>query len=81
MFKYYVDTPVLHGLFKIWLEELKSDIEEPLQAIFHFKNAIFGSSNKISCNLVATTNYIMDGFMPCQVWAVLELKLVCKYCF
>ncbi|XP_078169358.1 uncharacterized protein LOC144563774 isoform X2 [Carex rostrata] len=64
--QYTPDTPVLHGLFKIWLEELMRDIEEPLQAIFHFKNAIFGSSNKMSCNLVATTNHIMDGFMPCQ---------------
>ncbi|KAJ4798267.1 hypothetical protein LUZ62_049513 [Rhynchospora pubera] len=64
--QYIPDTPLLHGLFKRWLEELKGDVEEPLQAVFHFKNAMFGSANQISCNLVGTTNSIMDGFMPCQ---------------
>ncbi|KAJ3708848.1 hypothetical protein LUZ61_012553 [Rhynchospora tenuis] len=64
--QYIPDTPVLHGLFKRWLEELKGDVEEPLQAVFYFKNAIFGSESQISCNLVATTNSIMDGFMPCK---------------
>ncbi|KAJ4757396.1 hypothetical protein LUZ62_067771 [Rhynchospora pubera] len=64
--EYIPDTPLLHGLFKRWLEELEGDVEEPLQAVFHFKNAMFGSANQISCNLVATTNSIMDGFMPCQ---------------
>jgi hypothetical protein len=38
--KYYADTPLLHDLSKRWLEELRDDIEEPLQAVFHFNNLV-----------------------------------------
>ncbi|OVA09738.1 hypothetical protein BVC80_9101g277 [Macleaya cordata] len=60
------DTWVMCGLVKRWHQELKDDIEEPLQAVFHFKNHLVGSTNRIFCNLVASVNQIIDGFTPCQ---------------
>ncbi|XP_059596685.1 uncharacterized protein LOC100242180 isoform X3 [Vitis vinifera] len=60
------DVCVLHGLVKRWLQDLKDDIEEPLQACFIFKTNLVGSVNQISCNFSISFNHITDGFSPCQ---------------
>ena len=65
--KIIVDAHVLHGLVKRWLQDLKDDMEEPLQARFMFKRNLVGSVNQISCNLTISINQIADGFSPCQV--------------
>nr|CAD1833891.1 unnamed protein product [Ananas comosus var. bracteatus] len=64
--RYIPDSSVLNSLVKRWLEELKNDAEEPLQAVFLFKNASLGSSDRISCNLFASFCQIIDGFVSCQ---------------
>ncbi|KAJ3683151.1 hypothetical protein LUZ60_013378 [Juncus effusus] len=64
--RYIPDMPVLYGIFKRWLEELKDETEDPLQVIFLFKNSIFGHINQITCNLVPTTDPIMDDFSSCR---------------
>ncbi|CAN6578707.1 unnamed protein product [Malus baccata var. baccata] len=63
---YLPDVKVLHGLVNRWLQNLKDDIEEPLQARFNFKNNLVGSVNQISCNFYTSVNPIIDGFYPCQ---------------
>ncbi|XP_010656055.1 uncharacterized protein LOC100242180 isoform X2 [Vitis vinifera] len=63
---YPPDVCVLHGLVKRWLQDLKDDIEEPLQACFIFKTNLVGSVNQISCNFSISFNHITDGFSPCQ---------------
>ncbi|XP_043705987.1 uncharacterized protein LOC122655745 isoform X2 [Telopea speciosissima] len=60
------DTWFFSGLVKQWLLELKGDLEEPLQAVFFFKNELVGSANQIFCNLFASINQIIDGVSPCQ---------------
>ncbi|KAK2662180.1 hypothetical protein Ddye_000754 [Dipteronia dyeriana] len=60
------DVKVLQGLVKRWLQDLKDDIEEPLQARFVFKGNLVGSVNQITCNLRSSVNQIDDGFSPCQ---------------
>ncbi|CAH8270366.1 unnamed protein product [Arabidopsis lyrata] len=60
------DEKSLHGLEKRWLQELKDDTGESLQAQIIFKSNIVGSVNKIFCNLTAATNQIVDGFSPCR---------------
>ncbi|CAN8256946.1 unnamed protein product [Cochlearia groenlandica] len=55
-----------HGLEKRWLQELKDDTGESLQAQFIFRHNLVGSVNKIFCNLNAATNQIVDGFSPCR---------------
>ncbi|XAR50419.1 hypothetical protein NMG60_11004739 [Bertholletia excelsa] len=63
---YLPDTEVLNCLVKRWLQELKDDICEPLQAHLIFKSNIFNSVGLISCNLSASTTQIIDEFSPCQ---------------
>ncbi|KAH7866716.1 hypothetical protein Vadar_023986 [Vaccinium darrowii] len=63
---YMPDAQVLCGLVKQWLQELKDDMDEPIQARFIFKSTLFGSLNVISCNLSASSNLIIDEFHPCQ---------------
>ncbi|KAL7179756.1 hypothetical protein ACSBR1_043040 [Camellia fascicularis] len=63
---YLPDAQVLCGLVKRWLQELKDDVGEPLQARFVFKGNFFCSLNLISCNLSASSNHIIDEFSPCQ---------------
>ncbi|KAM3001863.1 hypothetical protein FF2_038099 [Malus domestica] len=63
---YLPDVKVLHGLVNRWLQDLKDDVEEPLQARFNFKNNLVGSVKQISCNLYISVNPIIDGFYPCQ---------------
>ncbi|KAJ4824265.1 hypothetical protein Tsubulata_031295 [Turnera subulata] len=53
---------VFHGLLKRWIQELKEDMEEPLQARFIFKTDLMGSLNHISCSLSTSVNQIIDGF-------------------
>ncbi|KAK9120284.1 hypothetical protein Scep_018377 [Stephania cephalantha] len=54
------------GLVKKWQRDLKDNPDEPLQAVFLFKNDLAGSVNKIVCNLLATVNEINDGFESCK---------------
>lgn len=61
------ETQVLHGLVKRWLEELKDDKEEALQAVFVFRVPIISTVNQISCSMYASANHIIDGFPSCQV--------------
>ncbi|KAI7986064.1 hypothetical protein LOK49_LG14G01380 [Camellia lanceoleosa] len=63
---YLPDAQVLCGLVKRWLQELKDDMDEPLQARFVFKSNFFCSLNLISCNLSASSNHIIDEFSSCQ---------------
>ncbi|MCL7041613.1 hypothetical protein MKW94_007474 [Papaver nudicaule] len=63
---YLPDTRILCGLVKRWHQELKDEFEESLQAVFHFKNSLVGSTDKIFCNLVASVSPIIDGFSPCE---------------
>ncbi|XP_008655526.1 uncharacterized protein [Zea mays] len=64
--RYNPETQVLHGLVKRWLEELKDDKEDTLQAVFVFSDPIIDSVKHIYCNLYASANQITDGFPPCQ---------------
>ncbi|KAI9177436.1 hypothetical protein LWI28_015241 [Acer negundo] len=66
VFVFPKDVKVLQGLVKRWLQDLKDDIEEPLQARFVFKSNLVGSVNQITCNLCSSVNQIDDGFGPCQ---------------
>lgn len=57
----------------MWLEELKDDKEETLQAVFVFRDPIIDSVKHIHSNLYASANQITDGFPPCQVIGVIHL--------
>ncbi|KAL2462271.1 hypothetical protein Adt_45691 [Abeliophyllum distichum] len=63
---YLRDLHALIGLVKRWLQELKEDVEEPLQARFLFKFNLINNLNQISCNLCASFNPLIEGFIPCQ---------------
>uniref|UniRef100_A0A0E0JD34 Uncharacterized protein n=1 Tax=Oryza punctata TaxID=4537 RepID=A0A0E0JD34_ORYPU len=65
--RYSPETQVLHGLVKRWLEELKDDKEEALQAVFVFRVPIISTVNQISCSMYASANHIIDGFPSCQI--------------
>ncbi|KAG4171207.1 hypothetical protein ERO13_A12G195100v2 [Gossypium hirsutum] len=60
------EVKVFHGLVKRWLQDLRDDMEEPLQAHFIFNSNLAGSVKQISCNLSASVNHIIDGFNPCK---------------
>ncbi|KAJ1283020.1 hypothetical protein BS78_03G095900 [Paspalum vaginatum] len=64
--RYNPETQVLHGLVKGWLEELKDDKGDTLQAVFLFRDPIIDSVKHIYCNLYASANQITDGFPSCQ---------------
>ncbi|XP_008797082.2 uncharacterized protein LOC103712357 isoform X2 [Phoenix dactylifera] len=64
--RYLSDSWVMCGIVKRWLKELKDDVEQPLKAVFLFKNTIVGSIDQIYCNLFASSNQIVDGFPSCQ---------------
>nr|GMC95930.1 uncharacterized protein LOC109183057 [Ipomoea batatas] len=61
------DGRAFFRLVKQWSQELKDDIEEPLQARFIFKINLVGSSNQILCNMSTSFNQIIDEFLPCQL--------------
>lgn len=65
--RYSPETQVLHGLVKRWLEELKDDKEDTLQAVFVFRVPIIKSVNQISCSIYPSVNQIIDGFPSCQI--------------
>ncbi|CAM0905564.1 unnamed protein product [Alopecurus aequalis] len=65
--RYIPETQVLHGLVKRWLEELKDDKEETLQAVFVFRLPIIKSVKQISCNIYPAADQIIDGFPHCQI--------------
>lgn len=71
----YADAKVFHGLVKRWLQDLREDMEKALQARFTFENDLIGFVNKITCNLYASSNHIIDGFIPCQVLISIILPL------
>ncbi|KAL1196826.1 hypothetical protein V5N11_024636 [Cardamine amara subsp. amara] len=60
------DGKSLHGLEKRWLQDLKDDTGESLQAQFIFKSNLVSSVNKVFCNLAAAANQIVDGFSTCR---------------
>nr|GMC71648.1 uncharacterized protein LOC109183057 [Ipomoea batatas] len=62
----FLDGRAFFGLVKQWSQELKDDMEEPLQARFIFKINLVGSSNQILCNMSTSFNQIIDEFLPCQ---------------
>ncbi|KAL6850193.1 hypothetical protein ACP4OV_020820 [Aristida adscensionis] len=64
--RYSPEPQVLHGLVKRWLEELKDDKEETLQAVFVFRDPIIKSVKQIYGELYASANQIIDGFPSCQ---------------
>lgn len=68
--RYSPETQVLHGLVKRWLEELKDDKEDTLQAVFVFRVPIIKSVNQISCSIYPSVNQIIDGFPSCQVMSI-----------
>ncbi|XP_039001373.1 uncharacterized protein LOC120127586 [Hibiscus syriacus] len=59
------EAKVFLSLVKRWLQDLRDDMEEPLQAHFIF-NSNLGSLKQISCNLSTSVNQIIDGFNPCK---------------
>ncbi|KAL3570053.1 hypothetical protein D5086_027302 [Populus alba] len=63
---YLADSRVFHSLVKRWLQELKDDMEEPLQARFIFKSNLTGSLNQIFCSLSTSVCQIIDGFSGCE---------------
>uniref|UniRef100_A0A6N2KYF1 Uncharacterized protein n=1 Tax=Salix viminalis TaxID=40686 RepID=A0A6N2KYF1_SALVM len=63
---YLADSRVFHSLVKRWLQELKDDMEEPLQARFIFKSNLIGSLNQIYCSLSTSVCQIIDGFSACK---------------
>ncbi|XP_050226112.1 uncharacterized protein LOC126675507 isoform X2 [Mercurialis annua] len=64
---YIPDRRIFHSLVKRWLQELKDDIEEPLQARFIFKTNLVGTLNQISCSLSVSVGQILDeSISPCQ---------------
>ncbi|KAG8046251.1 hypothetical protein GUJ93_ZPchr0008g11731 [Zizania palustris] len=64
--RYCPEMQVLHGLVKRWLEELKDDKEEALQAVFVFRGPLISSVSRISCSIYPSANHIIDGFPSCQ---------------
>ncbi|KAM3197502.1 hypothetical protein ACQJBY_072895 [Aegilops geniculata] len=65
--RYSPETQVLHGLVKRWLEELKDDKEEMMQAVLVFRVPIIKSVNQVTCSIYPSANQIIDGFPYCQV--------------
>ncbi|TKY60508.1 hypothetical protein E2542_SST17607 [Spatholobus suberectus] len=63
---YFPDFRVFHSLVKRWLQILKDDMEEPLQARLIFKDDLFDSVNHIFCNLSAPVNPITNNFCQCR---------------
>ncbi|KAH7578484.1 hypothetical protein JRO89_XS01G0387500 [Xanthoceras sorbifolium] len=70
---YLPDVKVFQGLVKRWLQDLKDDMEEPLQARFVFKSNLVGSVNQITCNLCPSVNQIVDGFSPYRYFCLCHL--------
>ncbi|KAF9668137.1 hypothetical protein SADUNF_Sadunf15G0097200 [Salix dunnii] len=79
----FADSRVFHSLVKRWLQELKDDMEEPLQARFIFKSNLIGSLNQIYCSLSTSVCQIIDGFSACEACrchgSVLDNRMKDKY--
>ncbi|KAI6704848.1 hypothetical protein NL676_007810 [Syzygium grande] len=60
------DARVLDGMTKRWLQYVRDQVEESMQARFNFNNDLVGSVNQISCNLSISSHQIIDGFSSCQ---------------
>nr|CAD1817850.1 unnamed protein product [Ananas comosus var. bracteatus] len=76
--RYIPDSSVLNSLVKRWLEELKNDAEEPLQAVFLFEHASLGSSDRISCNLSVAPNCPEISLKPSNPESLKEEKKTCS---
>ncbi|KAL8123140.1 uncharacterized protein LOC141717446 isoform X2 [Apium graveolens] len=63
---FFPDGNVFRVLVKQWLQGLKDDSEEQLQAQFIFKGDLVGSLKQINCNLSSFYSPMIDGFTPCQ---------------
>ncbi|KAL1814526.1 hypothetical protein ACET3Z_017100 [Daucus carota] len=63
---FFPDGNVFRILVKQWLQDLKDDMEEQLQAQFIFKRDLVGSLKQIYCNLCSSYSPMIDGFTPCQ---------------
>ncbi|WOG99333.1 hypothetical protein DCAR_0518681 [Daucus carota subsp. sativus] len=63
---FFPDGNVFRILVKQWLQDLKDDMEEQLQAQFMFKRDLVGSLKQIYCNLCSSYSPMIDGFTPCQ---------------
>ena len=72
---HFVDGNVFRILVKQWLQDLKDDMEEQLQAQFMFKRDLVGSLKQIYCNLCSSYSPMIDGFTPCQV----KVSCLAKY--
>lgn len=59
-------------LFKRWLQDIKDELEEPLQAVLIFKDNVVKCTNKIFCQLFPSIMQIADQFRPCQKIAAAE---------
>ncbi|CAL0325245.1 unnamed protein product [Lupinus luteus] len=68
------DFRVFHSLVRKWLQGLKDDMEEPLLALFTFKDNLLDSVDHIFCNLFALVNPITNIFSHCQV-KVLQIHI------
>lgn len=67
--KYFLSpgSSIFSGLVKRWFQDIKNDVEEPIQAILRFKNGIIGTTNQIFCYLSSPCSDIIDGLKHCQV--------------
>ncbi|KAG9146891.1 hypothetical protein Leryth_005187, partial [Lithospermum erythrorhizon] len=67
---YLPDAQIYLRLVKQWFQELKEDIEEPLQARFVFRINLIDTLKQISCNLCPSSNHLIDLLVPSQVCIV-----------
>ncbi|KAK1358069.1 Meiosis 1 arrest protein [Heracleum sosnowskyi] len=63
---FFPDGNVFRLLVKQWLQDLKDDTEEQLQAQFIFKRDLVGSLKQIHCSLCSFYSPMIDGFTPWQ---------------
>ncbi|KAG9146889.1 hypothetical protein Leryth_005187 [Lithospermum erythrorhizon] len=63
---YLPDAQIYLRLVKQWFQELKEDIEEPLQARFVFRINLIDTLKQISCNLCPSSNHLIDLLVPSQ---------------
>ncbi|CAA6659693.1 unnamed protein product [Spirodela intermedia] len=59
-------SSIFCGFVKRWFQDIKNDVEEPIQTILRFKNAIMGTTNQIFCSMSSPCSDILDGLKHCQ---------------
>ncbi|KAK3432470.1 hypothetical protein EUGRSUZ_E04338 [Eucalyptus grandis] len=60
------DARVLDGMTKRWLQYIRDQVEESLQARFIFNNDLASYVNQISCTLSISSYQLIDGFSSSQ---------------